>query len=332
MELPELIAPSLGLNDGEKPSVDFICLTSNGVTNFRLKAAFYNAKYLYEVIKYDKVPVKVGKFEKELKIEDQGEVYSLFITVRKPGLRTTQTLQLDQLFQVAEQLSSLHAFCLSTASAETKKVIDGNYSKIKQYRLQKTGRNIAKDVQVIVSNYSAYFKGAAHLAEKVQTIFKSEDDLLPPVSLGSSLTPSVMCHGELSSEKIVFSEGNIAEITGWDNLHYGSVAEDLSYLIITSAPPEIRRRRYMSVFRRYFYKLVDSVPLTFKLSDLKDAFKKMHKSIVLGSTSGLIRVLETNDEEEKLRQAERWETALDDAIAIENDDYPSDNEDAFFAN
>lgn len=65
-----------------------------------MQAAFYNAKYLYEVIKYDKVPVKVGKFEKELKIEDQGEVYSLFITVRKPGLRTTQTLQLDQLFQV----------------------------------------------------------------------------------------------------------------------------------------------------------------------------------------------------------------------------------------
>lgn len=45
----------------------------------------------------------------------------------------------------------------------------------------------------------------------------------------------------------------------------------------------------------------------------------------------LMTLRSQQSDEEKMEHAQRWESALEDAVSIENNEYLSDNEDAFFA-
>uniref|UniRef100_A0A0N5AQS2 CHK domain-containing protein n=1 Tax=Syphacia muris TaxID=451379 RepID=A0A0N5AQS2_9BILA len=362
MNLHELIAPYLGLQDGEKSDVDSIENTVNGVTTFRLQipsrtseysvslvkeqgkealtshetasvAAFYNAKYFYEIIKYERLPFAVGKFEKALKIEDQDSVYTLFITTRSLGRPSSKTLTIEQLYAVAEQLSVLHAFYLTNLEPETKQIIDGNFQKVQQCRLQRFKTDYQNFVDSLDTKFSHYFKDVSAIKSKLETLYKDDSDITYVSSLPSLMQqPTVLCHGELASDKIVFNNNDVVEIRDWDNLSFGVVGEDLSYLIITSASTDVRRNHYMSIFRRYYYKLVDQAVSKFRLFDLKEQFKRMHKYVVLTNISNLMSNLKSSNGEENSEFVLRWETALDDAVAIETGDYLSDNEDAFFAN
>uniref|UniRef100_A0A0M3HW38 CHK domain-containing protein n=1 Tax=Ascaris lumbricoides TaxID=6252 RepID=A0A0M3HW38_ASCLU len=364
MNVGDLIAPYVGLQNGEKALVDAIHKSSNGVTTFRLSipnaqneytvhlvredgetseslqataavAGFYNAKYFHEMVKYEKMEMSTGKYKDALKIEDEGKQYPVFITERQGADITPQhTLTLDQLSQVARELSKLHAFCFLETDAEAKQTLNENHVIISAFHAEKFAVELADNLKALTTEHAKFFSNAAKLPEAVNALYKSADDLTYISALPEEMRqPSVLCHGELSAEKIIFGgNGKLVEIRHWDNVHYGSVAEDLSFLIITSASTDIRRNHYLSVFRQYYYRLVDLASTKFKLAALKESFKKMHKYAVLASMDLLLMTLRSQQsDEEKMEHAQRWESALEDAVSIENNEYLSDNEDAFFA-
>ncbi|KHN75282.1 hypothetical protein Tcan_13387 [Toxocara canis] len=386
MNVGDLIAPYMGLQNGEKPVVDLAYKTSSGVTTFRLNeteiifvrvdnveeslisvyfqirsrqieytvhlvredgeaseslqataavAGFYNAKYFHEMVNFEKIDLSIGRYNDALKIEDEGKHYPLFIIQRCEGdIAPKYLLTVDQLSQVAAELSKLHAFCLPEVDAEAKQTLDENHDIIKAFRAEQFAADLESTLNAFTTKFAKFFSNAAKLPETIGALYKSAQDVTYIKTLPKEVQqPSVLCHGELSADKIVFDEnGKLVEIREWDNVHYGSVAEDLSFLIITSAPTDIRRNHYMSIFRQYYYPLVDRVSTKFKLSTLKESFKKMHKYAVLASMQSLLSALDSEiNDEEKAERAQRWESALEDALSFESDDYLSDNEDAFFS-
>lgn len=362
MNVGDLIAPYLGLRNGEKATADNVQVSNNEVTTFRLQipnqpvdytvhfvtegdnaetlqgvasvAGFYNSKYFYEMAKFERLTLGIGSYNQALKIEDQGKSYPVFVTERYgESFPINRTLRLEELYQVAEQLSKLHAFCLPEPDAEAKATLDGNYEIISTFRSDKFVNELPGYLTAITNELAHFFKNPNKIPELVHTLYQSPEDLTYVPSESSSIKQSqVLCHGELTADKLVFNDkGKLTEIRAWDNIHYGNPAEDLTYLIITSAPTEIRRDRYMSIFRRYYYPLVDMIAPKFKLIDLNEQFKKLHKYVMLASLPQLINALQSESDGGNLEFAQRWESALEDAVAIEKNEYPSDNEDVFFS-
>uniref|UniRef100_A0A914PCK8 CHK kinase-like domain-containing protein n=1 Tax=Panagrolaimus davidi TaxID=227884 RepID=A0A914PCK8_9BILA len=141
--------------------------------------------------------------------------------------------------------------------------------------------------------------------------------------------PKVLCHGDLTGSNITF--GNHREvilINHWENVHYGSAAEDLSYLILTSLNPKDRRNNYLKIFRRYFYTLVDTRHIKFKLHEMKEFYLAFMKYAVFFSFPNLALILKSEklNDHEKQGAVQRWESVLDDAFEYESGGYVSDNE------
>ncbi|KAK5970403.1 CHK domain-containing protein [Trichostrongylus colubriformis] len=124
----------------------------------------------------------------------------------------------------------------------------------------------------------------------------------------------------------------LVDISEWENVHFGDVALDLSHLIISSAEPSVRRNKYMTIFRHYYYARVDYRPTNFRLADLKRLFRKHHKQAVLLGIEPLLEILTSfADEEVKRAHSYRWESALEDAYDFTTNEYISDDEHCLFS-
>uniref|UniRef100_A0A0M3IYT5 CHK domain-containing protein n=1 Tax=Anisakis simplex TaxID=6269 RepID=A0A0M3IYT5_ANISI len=369
MNIGDLIAPYVGLKPGEKPLLDSVHQSTNGVTIFRMNvrrfqipshegaytvyftrenyntaepmqsataiAGFYNAKYFYEMVDYAKINMAVGAFKEGLKIDDEGKEFPLFIAHRYGGEPDVQhSLTVEQLYQVATELSKLHIFCFTDKSPETRRTLNENHTIIKKFHSDKFANDLFITLRAFTNEFARFFKKPAKIPEMIGSLYKDADDLGYVNLLSEQLwQPQVLCHGELTADKLVFdNNGKLLEIRDWDSVHYGSIAEDLSFLIITSSSTDIRRNHFMSVFRHYYYPLVGHVRTSFKLVALKESFRKLHKFAVLSSMPLLMRALVSEiSDQQKEERAQRWESAVEDTLDFERADYESDNEDAFFS-
>ncbi|KAE9551014.1 hypothetical protein FO519_005774 [Halicephalobus sp. NKZ332] len=310
-------------------------------------AGFYNARYLYEMVKFESINIPVGRFHKYVKpISFKSKDYAATIVQlprhfsayfsRKINSHQEEyvkkreiELNLNQLFSVAQKLCILHESCLpERRKKEVKEIIEENYQLISDITFQRLQQKVNDYLDIVLEKNNQFFKNTDVTFEKFSTLFKTIKDLQE--CYPESNLPTVLCHGNLGPQNLIFNEKDEVEfIDHWESLHFGSAAEDLSFLIVTSLPPNIRRNNYMRIFRRYYYTLVDTRSIKFKLSDLKNFYLKFLKFSVFHSFPTLAGILESHEytDEEKFRAVNRWEAALDDAFDVEMDNYMSDNED-----
>jgi thiamine kinase-like enzyme len=318
-------------------------------------AGFYNARYLYEFVKYEGINFPIGNFQTFLKpISHKKDEYSIF-AIKLPKYfsisskfhhngygsnrnneevssfdRIDQKLELtlEEAFNVAEKLSSLHERCLpERKTAEGRTIIDENYQLVNEIATETFHQKVNEFLEATLDSNGKFFKNPDDSFEKFNTLFKSTSHLseaYPECNL-----PKVLCHGDLTGSNITF--GNHREvilINHWENVHYGSAAEDLSYLILTSLNPKDRRNNYLKIFRRYFYTLVDTRHIKFKLHEMKEFYLAFMKYAVFFSFPNLALILKSEklNDHEKQGAVQRWESVLDDAFEYESGGYVSDNE------
>jgi len=242
-----------------------------------------------------------------------------------------------KISQVAENLAVLHAFCLSSFDRQAQKIIGDNFSIIQQFHDLRNDHELLLNAALLVTEYNHYFRKSEEIKDNIRQLYKRADDVNYVYALADQLRqPSVLCHGDLTNEAVVFNQqtGRLLEIRNWDNVHYGNMAEDITHLIVSSSNAHVRRDLYMRVFKAYYYRLVEAYGRApkFPLAALKESYKKMHKFAVLSGIDRLLSILKSTDidDDAKRLSADRWQMALEDAVAIENGTYPSDDEDCFF--
>lgn len=359
MRLSQLVAKELHLlNYIETPAT----VSLNGVTSFELKsgfityrvflvqnndeekmtvaeasklAAFYNSKFFHETVTNNHLAIPCGHFERSFRIEDDGATYLVFVVRIENGRRKLH-LSEGELGQVAEKLGAIHAINTSAMESEFLRVIGENHEIIRRYQVSMEPKLVGILKEAIQGELAQYFSLPAEVVPRLEAVLQHEEHCAEPPD-------RVICHGRLSSEHCYFKdttirnslgevEHEVVDISEWENVHFGDVALDLSYLIISSAEPSVRRNKYMTIFRRYYYARVDRRPTSFPLADLKRLFRKHHKRAVILGIEPLLEILTSSvDEEMKRAHSYRWESALEDAYNFTTVDYVSDNEHCLFS-
>ncbi|VDP26771.1 unnamed protein product [Heligmosomoides polygyrus] len=319
MRLSQLVAKELHLlNYIETPAT----VSLNGVTSFELKsgfityrvflvqnndeekmtvaeasklAAFYNSKFFHETVTNNHLAIPCGHFERSFRIEDDGATYLVFVVRIENGRRK---LHLSE--------GELGQFL---------RVIGENHEIIRRYQVSMEPKLVGILKEAIQGELAQYFSLPAEVVPRLEAVLQHEEHCAEPPD--RSL-------GEVEHE--------VVDISEWENVHFGDVALDLSYLIISSAEPSVRRNKYMTIFRRYYYARVDRRPTSFPLADLKRLFRKHHKRAVILGIEPLLEILTSSvDEEMKRAHSYRWESALEDAYNFTTVDYVSDNEHCLFS-
>uniref|UniRef100_A0AC34QRA5 CHK kinase-like domain-containing protein n=1 Tax=Panagrolaimus sp. JU765 TaxID=591449 RepID=A0AC34QRA5_9BILA len=317
-------------------------------------AGFYNARYLYELVKFESIRFPVGTFAKFFKPVTFGHKdYAVFaIQLPRPILpkdyqmnghdlphflqyskNRKLELTLNQAFNIAEKLCTLHEACLpEKRKKEAREIIEENYQLISELTSERLQTKVNDYLEIILEKNGQFFKNTDKTFERFSALFKTFKEL-QEIYPESNL-PLVLCHGNLTAQNLVFgTKDEVIFIDHWENIHFGSVVEDLSYLIITSLSPHLRRNNYMKIFRRYYYTLIDTRSIKFKLHEIKDFYLRFLKYAVFYSLPTLTAILESQkySDEEKFRAVTRWEATVDDAFDVETGDYLSDNEDLLTA-
>ncbi|CAJ0568495.1 unnamed protein product, partial [Mesorhabditis spiculigera] len=200
-----------------------------------------------------------------------------------------------------------------------------NYQVVSEYRRESIQEAVQQFSQICAS---PLFPEPEKVLKELNELYISFRDSPPEEA------PQVLCHGQLTADNLRFdANGRLLSIVDWENVHFGHPAYDLTTLIISSASASVRRDHFMKVFRTYFYTLIDIRAQKFKLSDLKQAFRRHHLDAVLQGLPILIEQIcsSTILEADKQRSAHRWAGALHDAYAFHSGDFISDDEQCFFA-
>ncbi|KIH63574.1 hypothetical protein ANCDUO_06124 [Ancylostoma duodenale] len=300
-------------------------------------AAFFNSKFFHETVTGNQLAIPCGRFERSFRIDDADVSYLVFVIKFEKGWRAHQ-LSEEELCLVAEKIGAIHAINTASMQSEFLRVIGENHENIRRYQASIEPHLLKIMQEAVEGELAQYFSLPHEVMERLETVVNSEDesDWSPP-------TERVICHGRLTSDNCFFQQNsdnggssgykvNLVDINEWENVHFGDVAFDLSNLIISSAEPSVRRNKYMTIFRSYYYSRVDQRTTDFRLSDLKRLFRKHHKQAVILGIEPLLEML-TSSEYEDVKRAHsyRWESALEDAFDFATHDYISDEEHCLFA-
>ncbi|EYB83234.1 hypothetical protein Y032_0340g2998 [Ancylostoma ceylanicum] len=361
MQLSQLVASALHLPSyAESQPV----VSLNGVTTFELQsgeqhyrvhlvkdepdedvklpeaaklAAFFNSKFFHETVTGNQLAIPCGRFERSFRIDDADVSYLVFVIRFEKGWRAHQ-LSEEELCLVAEKIGAIHAINTASMQPEFLRVIEENHQNIRSYQASVEPHLLKIMQEAVQGELAQYFSLPHEVMERVETVLASEDesDWSPP-------SERVICHGRLTADNCFFKQKSdngggsgckvdLVDINEWENVHFGDVAFDLSNLIISSAEPSVRRNKYMTIFRSYYYSRVDQRTTDFRLSDLKRLFRKHHKRAVILGIEPLLEML-TSSEYEDVKRAHsyRWESALEDAFDFATHDYISDEEHCLFA-
>nr|CDJ97232.1 Hypothetical protein CBG19297 [Haemonchus contortus] len=299
-------------------------------------AAFFNSKFFHETVTTNRLGIPCGHFERSFRIEDDNITYLVFVVRIEKG-RRKHHLSENELYQVAEKLGAIHAINTDSMTPEFLRVIGENHDNIRRYQASMEPKLIDILEDALDGELSQYFSLPMEVIPRLKEVLKHDDVFIEP-------SERVICHGHLSAENCHFKETTehtstgrrhqteLVDISEWENVHFGDVALDLSNLIISSAEPSVRRNKYMTIFRRYYYSRVDYRPTDFRLADLKRLFRKHHKHAVIAGIEPLLEILTSSmDDEEKRAHSYRWESALEDAYDFTSVDYISDDEHCLFA-
>uniref|UniRef100_A0A914C0X3 CHK kinase-like domain-containing protein n=1 Tax=Acrobeloides nanus TaxID=290746 RepID=A0A914C0X3_9BILA len=317
----------------EEPSLEYLASL----------AGFYNARYAFEKIKFEKIRIPVGQFRAFVRIqegrinrnvvatiiEDPTEKHHLTNGDTNGHIKSDPlTLTIEQAYQVAEAFSQLHANCLPETNNEIRETVDENYTLISKFLSENFYENVNYFLETLLEKHGNFFKNTDGTFEKFSALYKDTESLQSAMP-DTGILPKVLCHGNLCMENLEFdSKGNLISIKNWENVHYGSVAEDLAFLMITSLPAKQRRNNYLKIFRHYFYTLVDIRSLKFKLSDLKAFYKVFFKYAIFFSMSALTNLVNSADFSHDVKSAAvaRWEEAVNEAYDLETGAFISDDE------
>ncbi|KAF1750559.1 hypothetical protein GCK72_017110 [Caenorhabditis remanei] len=295
-------------------------------------AAYYNSLFWHEISTAEKISVPSGHFINRFRVSDGDVQHSVFITRTDGKGSVREKLGMEELKQVATQIAHLHAVNSRVVNEQFAINVEENYRNIKSFR-KKIQKDVVEVLQLALANeVSQFFINPAAILQKVgilthhlENIHEDEREIWN--------RHRVITHGRLSAETCKFDEeGNLVEITEWENIHLGNPVEDLTNLLVTSADVEIRRKKFMKIFQVYFYALVDLQPPNYQLLDLKKWFKEYEAEAVLNGIEALLLTLSENpDDKIKRAAAHRWETSLDDTVDFLTGNYVSDDEHTFFA-
>lgn len=298
-------------------------------------AAYYNSLFWHEISTAEKIPVPSGHFTRSFRVSDGDVQHSVFITrTDRTGGSTHEKLGMEELKQVATQIAHLHAVNSRVVNEQFAINVEENYQNIRMFR-KKIQKDVIEVLELALSNeVSQFFINPAEILQKVGILthhlehFHEEEE-----EKEERNRHRVITHGRLSSETCKFDEeGQLVEITEWENIHLGNPVEDLTNLLVTSADVEVRRKKFMKIFQVYFYALVDLHPPNYQLSDLKKWFREYEAEAVLNGIEALLLTLSENpDDKIKRSAAHRWETSLDDTVDFLTGNYVSDDEQTFFS-
>ncbi|KJH49124.1 hypothetical protein DICVIV_04754 [Dictyocaulus viviparus] len=327
MLLSQLVAKELNMSTYTETQAT---VTLNGVTVFELKnsnvnyrvflvrnnnneamelsdaaklAAFFNSKFFHMNVTKNSMAIPCGRFEHSFRIDDDDVSYLVFVIrfqhgVRRRQLNEHELCQASHLHFVAEKMAIMHAINTATMPSELLRVIEENHENIRRYQ-KRVGTQLLEILrEALKGELSRYFSIPTKIISKLETLMDSEDER-------AELSEHVICHGHLTAEKCFFNKTwngssangyqyELVDISEWENVHFGDVASDLSNLIISSAEPYVRRKKYMTIFRSYYYSRVDRITTTFKLADLKELFQKHHKEAVLMGSVFVFKVLKNS--------------------------------------
>ncbi|PIO69281.1 hypothetical protein TELCIR_08899 [Teladorsagia circumcincta] len=272
--------------------------------------------------------------EETMTLSDASKLVVFVVRIDKG--RQRHHLSENELYLVAEKLGAVHAINTESMAPEFLRVIGENHENIRRYQASLEPQLIAILKDALKGELSQYFCFPNEVIPRLETVLRHDDECPEP-------SERVVCHGNLSAENCHFKEtpqhtgtgghhqSELVDISEWENVHFGDVALDLSNLIISSAEPIVRRNKYMSIFRRYYYSRVDYRPTNFRLADLKRLFRKHHKRAVLLGIEPLLEILTSSaDDEVKRAHSYRWESALEDAFDFTSTGYVSDDEHCLF--
>ncbi|KAK6046841.1 hypothetical protein COOONC_15656 [Cooperia oncophora] len=255
-----------------------------------LQAAFFNSKFFpteknkkfltHQIV----LAFHVVILERIVSNSKQHICYLVFVIRIEKG-RQKHHLSENELYLVAEKLGAVHAINTASMAPEFLRVIEENHENIRRYQVSIEPQLLGILKEALRGELSHYFSLPMEVIPRLEAILKHNDDFTEP-------SERVICHGHLTAENCHFKdisqyssgvgphENEVVDISDWENVHFGDVALDLSNLIISSAEPSVRRNKYMSIFRRYYYSRVDYRPTNFRLADLKRLFRKHHKHAV----------------------------------------------------
>ncbi|VDM67282.1 unnamed protein product [Strongylus vulgaris] len=196
--------------------------------------------------------IPCGRFEKSFRIDDQNISYLVFVTTYIKGWRATELTE-SELCLVAERIGSIHGISSATMSSEFLRVIEENYENIRSYQTSVEPHLLKIMYDAVEGELAQYFSLPHEVMPRLEIVADTEEDNKRP-----SPSERVICHGRLTADNCYFKENpnnmgatghpiDLVDISEWENVHFGDVAFDLSNLIISSAEPNVRRNKYMTV-------------------------------------------------------------------------------------
>ncbi|CAA94736.2 CHK kinase-like domain-containing protein [Caenorhabditis elegans] len=295
-------------------------------------AAYYNSLFWHEISTFEKIPIPSAHFNRSFVVTEDENKHSVYVTqfLKKGSVRTK--LGLPELEQVASQIAKLHAVNSKTINKQFSLNVQENYGNIISFK-KKIQKELIEvlETAVTTTEVADYFMNPSSVIEKVGILthyledWKDED-------ADEKEKHNVIAHGRLTAEICRFDEdGNLVEITEWENIHLGNPVEDLANLIVSSADVDIRRKKFMKIFQVYFYALVDYYPPKYQLHDLKRWFQEYQPTVLINGIESLLFTLSEGSDDVKQDAARRWETALNDTVDFLTGNYISDNEHPFLS-
>ncbi|KAI6199553.1 CHK domain-containing protein [Aphelenchoides besseyi] len=291
-------------------------------------AGFYNARYILEYLKHGEIKAPVGHFNFFVRKLLEGGANRSFVALSLQWNQTSRStksqISLEDLEKVAETLAVLHSCGFDRPRASYRQVINENHEDIQHYLTAVFRQQAPHLIDSLFSKHSRNFANAKRTRSIVEELLGSFHSFQIPVEESSRTT--VLCHGNLCLQNLEFDEnGNLHAITNWEHAHFGHVAEDLSYLMLSGLAAEERRSNYLRILRHYFYRLVDVHCVAFKLYHLKQFYHRFLKHAALFRLLTLEAEIDEDESSAKF-VIQRWENTVIDAQEFEND-FVSDGED-----
>ncbi|KAI6223685.1 CHK domain-containing protein [Aphelenchoides fujianensis] len=289
---------------------------------------FFNARYVHEYLKHARMKAKTGHyrfFVRKLCHEEPDRSFVALSLQWNHRGHAIKQLTVDQVLQTAESLAALHARGFDNPRPSYRQVVNDNHHLVQLFLTHELRHKAEGLIESLFSNHHHLFTNATRTRAIVHELLSS----FTSFHISLEETPrTVLCHGNLCPANLQFdSDGNLHNIDGWEHGHFGHVAEDLSYLMITGLSAKDRRSNYLRVLRSYYYQLVEHhcVPHN-KLHEMKSFYHEFLKRAVFFKLLTLEAEIEYEGDAEAKAAVHRWENVVLDAHEFESGRYVSDDQ------
>jgi len=219
-----------------------------------------NESALYKVIGKNKSPIPIPRIYKITDYDRAGSTGVILMEdLRGSADGPLDTISLDKLYQLVEELADLHAWSWKNKE-EWSDTIQPSHPDIASGFADSMRRSFMK----LEPQYRDFFK-AFDVNEAVQYMKGTHE---------SEIYPNVIVHGDYFAPNFIFEPASggtkLAGIVDWGLCHAGCGMEDLARLLTMSVDTELRRERTVDILKRYYDSLAAKVG---GLENLKASFE-----------------------------------------------------------